>query len=102
MVRCSIHQILEIIRQERNESEKVGRSLKMLVRPSEKGLKVKKIGSIKNRELIQTEDEEGSDKLLKSDTRCWTESDQAGEEEKSHRGVQCEFGTIRPIGGGRR
>lgn len=59
---------LVVIRQENKESEEVKKKLKELVKPSEIGLKVKRLNMIRNGVIIEAETEEGIENLMKNET----------------------------------
>ncbi|KAG8334289.1 hypothetical protein J6590_093884, partial [Homalodisca vitripennis] len=58
---------LVVVKQENKESEEIKRKLKELVKPSEIGLKVRRLRMIRNGVIIESESEEGVENLLKSD-----------------------------------
>lgn len=58
---------LVVVRQENVEGEEIKRKLKQLVKPSEIGLKVKRMNLIRNGVIIEAETDEGVDKLLSCD-----------------------------------
>lgn len=58
---------LIVIRQENREGEDIRKRLKELVKPSEIGLKVKRLNLIRNGVIIEAESESGIEELLKSD-----------------------------------
>lgn len=58
---------LVVIRHDKKESEEVKRKLKELVKPSDIGLKVKRLNMIKNGVIIESESEEGLKKLMENE-----------------------------------
>ncbi|XP_054259232.1 golgin subfamily A member 6-like protein 22 [Macrosteles quadrilineatus] len=57
-----------IVRHDTLETEEVTKTLKKLVRPSEIGLKVKRLINIKNGVIIEAENEDGVQNLMKQET----------------------------------
>jgi len=56
-----------VIKQDGKESEEVKKKLKELVKPSEIGLKVKRLNMVRNGVIIETESEEGIQKLMENE-----------------------------------
>lgn len=72
---------LVVVRQENKEGEEIKRKLMDLVKPSEIGLKVKRMNLIRNGVIIEADSDEGVEKLLSNDEEGWYDSWEAYQEE---------------------